>query len=143
MWNLKYDANESVYKIETDSQTPRTKEKLQQDGRRGAVTLKSNPIPIGGGDHIWRTILPKKFSHCWESSRHNRLPKLRIRLRGWEYPGNLILKASGFDYRTSKGPRINGDSWYKQNLVCTRNHGKGAHETSFPHETEPDPPASV
>ena len=50
------------------------------------------------------------------------------------------LEASGFDYRTSTETRINGDSWYKQNLVCTRNHGKGA---VTPQETEPDLPASV
>ena len=43
----------------------------------------------------WRTIIPKKFSHCCESSRvHSRFPNLGIRKKNWEPLGNLTLKAS-------------------------------------------------
>ena len=43
-----------------------------------------------------RTIIPKKFSHCWESCRtHNRFPNLGIWQRDGEPPGNLTLEASG------------------------------------------------
>ena len=43
----------------------------------------------------WRTFIPKKFSHCCESSRvHSRFPNLGIRQKNWEPLGNLTLKAS-------------------------------------------------
>ena len=32
---------------EKDTPCPKTKEKLQRDGRRGAFMIKSNPIPAG------------------------------------------------------------------------------------------------
>ena len=52
----------------------------------------------------WRTIIPKKFPHCWESSRtHNRFPNLRIKRRGWEPRGIWLWSSVGFDYRTSIG----------------------------------------
>ena len=31
-----------------DIPDPKTKTKPQQDGRRGTITIKSNPIPTGG-----------------------------------------------------------------------------------------------
>ena len=34
-----------------DSPHPRTREKQQLDGRRGAIMIKSNPIPIGWVTH--------------------------------------------------------------------------------------------
>ena len=71
----------------------------------------------------WRTIIPKKFSHCSKSSKaHNRFPKLGIQPKGWEPTGKQ-------------------DSWRaQQNLVGTRTQEKGA---ATPQETEPDLPVSV
>ena len=34
MWNLKYDTNEPIYKIETDSQTQKTNQWLQRGERQ-------------------------------------------------------------------------------------------------------------
>ena len=60
----------------------------------------------------------------------------------WESPGNMTLKASGVDYKTSTG-LVKIDSslgGHKQNLVCTRTQRKGA---VTPQETEPKQSASV
>ena len=52
----------------------------------------------------WRTIIPKKFLHCWKSSRvHERFSNLGIQQRESEPPGNLTLKASGICYWTLIG----------------------------------------
>ena len=52
--------------------------------------------PLSRWPTICRTIIPRKFSHCWESCRtHNRFPNLGIWQRDWEPPGNLTSKASG------------------------------------------------
>ena len=51
--------------------------------------------PLGGWLTKWRTITPKKFSHCCEP--HVRLPSLGIQQRDCRFPdspGNLTLKAS-------------------------------------------------
>ena len=63
-----------------DTPHPKTKKKPQWDGRRGAITIKSNPIPARLSDpQNWGTIIPKKFSHCCESSEPDvRLPTLGI-----------------------------------------------------------------
>ena len=34
-------------KKKRDTTRPKTKKQLQRDGRRGAITIKSNPIPAG------------------------------------------------------------------------------------------------
>ena len=66
----------------------------------------------------WRTILPKKFSHCYGSSRaHNRFPDLGIWQRNWDPSGNLTLEASGIwlqnFHRTGET-----DSWRAQTKLC-------------------------
>ena len=50
----------------------------------------------------WRTIIPKKFSHCSKSSKaHNRFPNLGSG-KGNENPQGILLERPvGFDYRTS------------------------------------------
>ena len=66
------------------------------------VAISSTIKPPSRRPTNWRTIMWKKFSHCCKSSRgHNRFPNLGIRQREWVPPGNLTLKTSGFDYRTS------------------------------------------
>ena len=66
----------------------------------------------------WRTIIPKKFPHCCESTRvHNRFPNLGIQQRDWESPENLTLKASRIwlqnFHRTGET-----DSWRAQTKPC-------------------------
>ena len=59
------------------------------------VSISPTTEPPSRGPTDWRTIIPKKFSHCCKSYRaHNRLPNLGIRRRDWEPPGNLTLEAS-------------------------------------------------
>ena len=52
-----------------DIPCPKTKEKLQHDGRRGTIRIKSNPVPAKWADHKLDTnteeILPL-FSHRTE-----------------------------------------------------------------------------
>ena len=55
---------------------PKTKEKLQ-DSRRGAITIKSNPIPGGWATHRLEKINTKEV--CESSEPHIRLPSLGIR----------------------------------------------------------------
>ena len=126
-----------------DTPCPRTKEKPQWDYRRGAITLKSNLIPAGWQPKNWRTIIPKKFLHCWEGSK----PHI------WDFPtwgsgkgtgnsqGIWLWRTAGFDYRTSTGlGETETLGRHKQNLVFTRTQGKG---TVIPQETEPDLPVSA
>ena len=66
------------------------------------------------------------------------LPSLRIQQRGWKSPGNLTLKACGFDYKTSTGwGEAETPLW---DVVHSKTQGKGA---VTPQETEPKLPASV
>ena len=70
---------------------PKTKEKLQ-DSRRGAITIKSNPIPGGWATHRLEKINTKEV--CESSEPHIRLPSLGTQPRDWELPGNQTLKTS-------------------------------------------------
>ena len=80
---------------ERDTPCPEIKKELQRDGRRGTVTTESNPIPASGGPTDWRTVTPKKLSHCREGSEPHAVPLSVVRgQRDWESPGNLALRAS-------------------------------------------------
>ena len=47
---------------------------------------------IGYDAMNWRTIIPKKFSHCCKSSRvHNRFPNLGVWQKDWELPKKQII----------------------------------------------------
>ena len=47
---------------------------------------------IGYDAMNWRTIIPKKFSHCYKCSRvHNRFPNLGVWQKDWELPKKQIL----------------------------------------------------
>jgi len=79
-----------------DTAHPKTKKKLQRDGRRGANTIKSNPIPTEWATHNLENHIIPKESHCYEGSEpHIRLPSLGSWQRNWKSPGSLTLKASG------------------------------------------------
>ena len=50
--------------------------------------IKSNPIPAGSATHKLKNNIPKKFSHCCDSSEpHIRLPSLGIQQRDWDPQG--------------------------------------------------------
>ena len=127
-----------------DTTHPKTKKlRWYRNHCRGAIMIKSNPIPIGWWLTNWRTI-PMKFSHCCEGSEpHIRLPSLSIQKRDWESPGNLTLKASRIWWQDFHRPGRNTDSTlqgHKQKLVCTKTQQKGAVP---PLDNEPDLPANA
>ena len=96
------------------------------------MAISSTRNPLSGQPTNCRTIIPKKFSYCYEGCRyHIRLPNLGIKWRGWEPLENLTLKIRIFDCGTSTGlgetETLGG---HKQNLVCTGTQGKG----QWPHK---------
>ena len=97
--------------------------------------------PLSRQPTNWRTIVPKKFSHCCESSRAcNRFPNLEIWKRDWEPQGIWPWRPVGFDYRTYRGLGKQTLGKHKQNLVCTGTQEKGAMTLL---ETEPHLPVSI
>ena len=94
-----------------DTPRPKTKRKLQWDGRRGTITIKSNPIPTSWVTHklennntkevlplLWRFWTPRQASQSQDPTKD------------WESVGlgNLVLKASGIwsqDFHRTQGNR--------------------------------------
>ena len=110
-----------------DTPHPRTKEKQQRDGRRGAIMIKSNSIPIGWVTHklennnikevltVMKVLAPTLDFPTWEASKGTGNP-----LEIW------LWRTAGFDYRTSTGQgETETLGGHQQNLVCTMNQGKG------------------
>ena len=62
-----------------DTPHPKTK-KLQEDGRRGTIRIKSNPISTVWVTHARKKKkISKKLSHCCGGSEsHTSLPRLQI-----------------------------------------------------------------
>ena len=118
--------------------------KLQQDDRRGVITIKSNQIPAGRWPTNWRTIISKKFSHCCEGSEsHFGLWSLGSQQRVWESPGNMTSKASRIwlqDFHRTGGTRDSRLGGHKQNTAHTKTQRKGAVTAQ---EAEPKLPARV
>ena len=80
---------------------------------------RSTLAPLSRLPTNWRTIIPKKFSHCCKNSRaHNRFPNLGIWQRYQEPQGNLTLKPSGIwlqnFHRTGKTETLEG----KNKALC-------------------------
>ena len=86
------------------------------------------PYPPGEWPANWRTIIPKKFSHCFESSvPHVRLPSLGTQQRVWESPGNLTLKASRIwlqDFHRTGGNRDSSLGGHNKTMHTPRPRGK-------------------
>jgi len=78
-----------------DNLCPKTK-KLQRDGRRGTIIIKSNSIPTGWATHrLEKNNTKEALTLSYEVSEpHFRLPAWGS-YKGTESPGNLTLKASG------------------------------------------------
>ena len=69
-----------------DTLHPRTKEKPQQNGRRGTITIKSNPMPARWVIHKLKSN--NTFSYCCEGPwPHIRLPTMRFQPREWNPQG--------------------------------------------------------
>ena len=71
-----------------DTPRPKTKRKLQWDGRRGTITIKSNPIPTSWVTHklennntkevlplLWRFWTPCQYSHPWDLTVRLGIPR--------------------------------------------------------------------
>ena len=82
--------------------TPKDKEEMAGDGRRGTITIKSNPIHTGWVTHKLENNNTKKITHHCEGL------ELHVRLLAWgpnKGTGNLqriwLGRLVGFDYKTS------------------------------------------
>ena len=107
-----------------DTPHPKTKEKPQWDGRRGAITMKSNPITTGWVTHKLENTYTLKSTHWSEGSE----PHVTSGFPTWE-SGNRrgnsqrirLWRLAGFDCRTSTGlgetetPLLEGT----HKVVCT------------------------
>ena len=125
-----------------DTPGPKTKKKLHQDGRRGAITIKSNPIPVGWVTHKLENNNIKEVSHCvkvlnptsgfpaWESNKGT-----------GNSQGIWPWKPAGLHYihrtRRTKDFSLGG---HKLTFVHTKTQRKGV---VIPQETEPKLPATV
>ena len=79
-----------------DTPHPKTKEKLQGDGRRGEITIKSNPITAGWVIRkLENTYTTEVHSLEWRFWPHTRLPNLGVWQSEEEFLENQTLKASG------------------------------------------------
>ena len=117
---------------------PGAKEK-PQDGRRGAIRIKTNTKPAGWATHKLenkdsKVVLPRLWGFqvldfpTWGSSKGTGNPQ-------------GIWSTAGFDYRTSTGlGETETLGRHKQNLVSTKTQGKGA---VTPQKNEPYLPASL
>ena len=101
-----------------DTPCPRTKEKLQRDGRRGTIMLKSNPIPAGW---VTQTEDPQYQRNSPTAKdlgpTHIRLPNLGIRQRDGN-PGNPTLKDSGIWLQNFHRTGENRDARRAQTKQC-------------------------
>ena len=109
---------------------PKTKEKLQQDSRRNAIIIKSNPIPTGQATHklehnntkdllplLWRFQAPHQASQIGDPAKGLEIP-LESDCEGqWD-----LITGLPQDCGKQRHP-LGG---HKQALEHTRTQGKGA-----------------
>ena len=123
---------------------PKTNKKLQQDGRRGVITIKSNPIHTGWATHklednYTTEVLPQE----WKFWVPHQAPQ----------PGGLTMgrgdpRESGFETQWGLTAGLPQD-WGKQKLHSWRAHTRScAHqdpgkEAVTPQETGPDLLATI
>ena len=113
-----------------DTPHPKTKEKLQWDGRRGTITIKSNPITTGWVTHKLENIIPLKSTHWSEGSEpHVRLPNLGVWQWEEEFPENQAWKASRIwlqDFDRTGGNKDSTLGGHTKSSVLIRTQGEGA-----------------
>ena len=112
-----------------DTLHPKTKERLQRDGRQGSSAIESNPIPARWASHkLLNNYTTEVLPLEWGSEPRIRLPSLEVQQWEEDSPESPALKASGIDCRTStrleeaETPLLEGT----HSLVCTRTQGKKA-----------------
>ena len=127
---------ETLELTKKDTPHPKTKEKLQWNGRRGPITIKSNPEPLGGWLTNWRTPVPQKSTHWSEGSEPDvRLPNLGVWQQEKEFLEKQNLTASGIwlqDCDRTGGNRDSTLGGHTQSSVHVRTRG-GAGKEQWPH----------
>ena len=111
-----------------DTPHPKTKDKPQWDGRRGAITIKSNPITAGWVTHKLENtytteVHPLERMFC----PHVGLPNLGVRQWEYKFLENQTLKASGIglqDLDRTGGNRDSTLGGHTQSSVHTETQGK-------------------
>ena len=111
-----------------DNPHPKTKEKPQWDDRKGAITVKSNPITASWATHkLGNTYTTEVHPLEWRFWAHIRLPNLGVQQREEEFLENQTLKASGIWLQNFDRTGRNRDSTlggHTQSSVCIGTQGK-------------------
>ena len=109
----------------TSTPHPKTKEKPQWDGRRGTITVKSNPITAGWVTHRLENTYPTEVKRLeWKFWAPHQVPNLGVWQWEEEFLEKETLKASGiwlqdFD-RTGETDTSLLEDTHK--VVCTLGH---------------------
>ena len=127
-----------------DTPHPKTKEKPQWDGRRGAITIKSNTITAEWMTHkLENNYTTEVHTLEWSFWAPHQTSQPGVQQREEEFPENQTLKASKLWLQDFNNTGRNRDSTlggYTQSPLCIRTQGEGA---VIPQETEGDLPACV
>ena len=111
-----------------DSPHPKTKEKPQWDGRRGTITIKSNPITAGWVTHkLENTYTTEVHPLEWRFWAPRQASEPGVRQREEEFLENQTLKASEIWLQDLDSTGGNGDSTlggHTQSSVHIRTQGK-------------------
>ena len=113
-----------------DTLHPKTKKKPQQDGRRGAIVIKSNPVPARWANHklednYTTEVIPQE----WKFWAPIRFTSLGVWQQDEESLKNLALKGSGVwsqDFHRTGGDGNSTLGGCTQSLMCTRTQRKKA-----------------
>ena len=113
-----------------DTPHPKTKEKPQWDSRRGAITIKSNPITTGWVTHkLENNYTTEVHPLEWRFWVPHQASQPGVRKQEEEFPEDQTLKASGIWLQHFNRTGVNRDSTlggHTQSKVHTRTQGKGA-----------------
>ena len=111
-----------------DTPHPKTKEKPQWDGRRGAITIKSNPITARWVTHkLENTYTTEVHSLEWRFWARYQASKSRVQQWEEEFLENQTLKVSGIwlqDFDRTGGNRDWTLGGHTQGNVCIGTQGK-------------------
>ena len=113
-----------------DTPHPKTKEKLQWDSRRGAITINSNPIAAGWVTHkLENNYTTEVHPLEWRFWAPCQASQLGVWQWEEECPGNQTLKASGIwlqDFDRTGGNRDFTLEGHTQGTVHIGTQGEGA-----------------
>ena len=113
-----------------DTSHPKTKEKPQWDGRRGAITVKSNHITAGWVTHrLENTYTTEVHPLEWRFWAPSQVPNLGVWKQEEESLENQTLKASGIwlqDFNRTGENRDSTLGGHTQSNVHIRTQGEGA-----------------